>query len=50
MSNLVFKLWIDSGASAIICWATRRHHCLPSSYRDQSCTRCPHIEPRTDRR
>lgn len=48
MSDLVYRIWIDTGMSAWVCRITHRHHCLPSSYRDQSCTRCPHIEPRTD--
>lgn len=47
MNGLVFRLVYDTGMSAIVCRITD-HHCLPSSYRDESCTRCPLIRPRTD--
>jgi hypothetical protein len=48
MSNLIFRIWIDSGMSAMICRIRRQHSCLPSSYRDESCTRCSYIGPRSD--
>lgn len=50
MTNLIYRAFYDTGLSAIVCRITRRHHCLPSSYRDESCTRCPLIRPRTDQR
>lgn len=49
MSRLAFRLWHDTGAASLFCKIIRHHRFLPSSYRDESCTRCPLIRPRTDR-
>lgn len=48
MTGLLYRAYHDLGISAWVCRITRRHSCLPSSYRDVSCTRCPYIGPRKD--
>lgn len=49
MNGVVFRIYVDSGLCVWVCRITRRHHFLPSSYRDESCTRCSLIRRRTDR-
>lgn len=47
LSDLAYRVYVDTSMGALVCKVRGKHNAQPSSYRDESCVRCDYIGPRS---